>query len=171
MDEPENPRVKRLSSEALGDRTHVHVRGGASIQGVAQDRRSALREMHTNLMGPARLESALDLRGAAQGSHGANMRYSPLPNSHARRETMAIPWVASVERGERTARRSSDDDRIVHPLDRMGLELHFQELASKRSARHHEQSARSLVQAVNDTWANVRSRAFRWKEVFRAKEA
>lgn len=150
--------VQRLASETaqgcdqLRGRT-PRQRQPATVDAVADQRMTYVREVYPYLMSPAGLESDANVRVGPEASKHAIVgdgRAAGLANRHPH----AVDRV-SPDRGIHgtTRRHDTAADRLVFALDVACLELPDQSRMRRQRAADHEQSAGILVQPVHDTRA------------------
>src|SRR5262249_41356900 len=121
MLEAEHTRVQGLSADLGREGAELRVLRRLSVERIAEERRAVLREVHADLVGAARLQSALDERGApsAEALDHAHVRHRALvARARPRGEAFAIRRVATVRAVEgRAIGEGADGDGVVDPLD------------------------------------------------------
>lgn len=127
----------------------------SAVGRIADQRMAEMRQVHANLMGPPRLEAALEQRSKgtrSEGFHDAIARARLLAAASHHCHALSVEGIAAYSSFDHSRSRAgrAPDHGVIGTLDRMVLEL-------LRQARHcpfvlggDEKPARILVQAMND---------------------
>jgi hypothetical protein len=137
-------------AEAFTDCAHPRVARRFAVKGIPEHRRPRLREVHANLVSSSGLERALDVRRpveACDHSHVSNRRFSP---ANVRCKTQSVTGVTPILRVKSATLCFSDDNRFVGPLDAVRAKLFAEKITRLRRASDDHETARSLVEPVDN---------------------